>query len=132
MAADINMVALVGRLTRDPEMRSLPSGSSVCELRIAVNGLQKNGESYEDRPNFFNVTVFGRSGENVAKYCGQGDRIAVNGRLEWREWDGDNGKREAVKVIANSVQFLQTKGESSGSGSQRSSAPAATDEDVPF
>jgi len=118
--ADINSVVLVGRLTRDPELRALPSGSSVCSLRIACNGFRKDGDAYQERPNFFDVSVFGASGENVDRYLRKGSRVAVDGRLEWSEWETtDQQKRQAVKVVAESVQFLDppTGGAENGGGS---------------
>ena len=123
MASDTNVVILVGRLTRDPELRALPSGSSVCQLGIAVNGFQKNqaGE-YEDKPNFFNVTAFGGLGERIAQFCSKGDQIAVNGRLEWRTWETDGQKRESVQVVAGQVQFL----------TPRKGSTTDTKEEAPF
>jgi single-strand DNA-binding protein len=122
---DINSVVLVGRLTRDPELRALASGKSVCSLRIACNGFRKDGDTYQERPNFFDVSVFGASGENADRYLRKGSRVAIDGRLEWSEWetsDRSSGsgqqKRQAVKVVAESVQFLDppSGGGASGGG----------------
>jgi single-strand DNA-binding protein len=107
--ADTNRVVLIGRLTRDPELRALPSGRSVCSLRLACNGLRKDGDVYEERPNFFDVSIFGSQGENVDRYLRKGSRVALDGRLEWSEWEtSDQQKRQAVNVVAHSVQFLDT------------------------
>ena len=103
------MVVITGNLTRDPELRSLPSGTSVCKLRVAVNSRRKDSASGEwvDKPNYFDVTVWGAQGENCATYLSKGRPVAVDGRLEWREWEAQDGtKRQAVEIIANSVQFL--------------------------
>jgi single-strand DNA-binding protein len=121
--SDINSVVLVGRLTRDPELRALPSGNSVCGLRIACNGVRKDGDTYQERPNFFDVSVFGVQGENVDRYLRKGSRVAIDGRLEWREWEtpdrsSETGqqKRQAVAVVAESIQFLDARNEGDASG----------------
>lgn len=107
--SDINRVILVGRLTRDPELRAVPSGQSVCSLRLACNGMRKEGEAYQERPNFFNVSVFGPQGENIDRYLRKGSRVVVDGRLEWSEWEtSDQQKRQAVNVVGQAVQFLDT------------------------
>ncbi len=109
----INRVVLVGRLTRDPELRALPSGTSVCSLRIACNSSRRDGDGeFVERPNFFDVSVFGASGESVSQYMRRGSRVAVDGRLEWREWEtAEQERRQAVSVVADSVQFLDSPGE---------------------
>jgi single-strand DNA-binding protein len=106
----INRVVLVGRLTRDPELRSLPSGASVASLRIACNGSRKDADgSYSERPNYFDVSVFGAPAESVDRYMRKGSRIAVDGRLEWREWEtAEQQRRQAVSVVAETVQFLDS------------------------
>ncbi len=108
----INRVVLVGRLTRDPELRSLPSGVSVCGLRIACSSSRKDAEGdYHERPNFFDVSVYGGSAESVSRYMRKGSRVAIDGRLEWREWETtDQQKRQAVSIVAETVQFLDTPG----------------------
>src|ERR1700674_1588079 len=104
---DINRVVLLGRLTRDPELRALASGKSVCSLRVACNGYRKDGDAYLERPNFFDVSVFGAQAENVDRYMHKGSRIAIDGRLEWSEWEtSEQQKRQSVKIVAETVQFL--------------------------
>src|ERR1700733_14521263 len=95
---NINRVVLVGRLTRDPELRALPSGTSVCSLRIASNSTRKDAAGdYVERPNYFDVSVFGGAAESVGNYMRRGSRVAIDGRLEWREWEAaDEQKRQAV------------------------------------
>jgi single-strand DNA-binding protein len=118
-ATNINRVVMTGNLTADPELRSLPSGMSVCSMRIACNTRRKNGSTgeWEDKPNYFNVTVWGAQGENVARYLSKGRPVAIDGRLEWREWEAQDGsKRQATDIIADSVQFLGSR-EDSGGGS---------------
>jgi single-strand DNA-binding protein len=149
-ATNINRVVLTGNLTRDPELRSLPSGTSVCNLRVACN-TRRQGASGEwvDKPNYFDVTVWGAQGENCAQYLSKGRPVAVDGRLEWREWqDKEGNKRQSVDIVADSVQFLGSRegGENGGSGrfTPQSDVPADTadfepaptgggsDDDIPF
>ena len=136
-ATNINRVVLTGNLTADPDLRSLPSGTSVCKLRIACNTRRKDGASGEwvDKPNFFNVTVWGGQGENVARYLSKGRPVAVDGRLEWREWETQEGnKRQAIDIIADSVQFLSNGNGASSEGGEADlvGAGAGTGEDIAF
>ena len=119
MAANINRVVLLGNLTKDPELRHTPSGTAVCSLRLAVNTRRKDGATGEwtEKPNYFDITVWGNQGENCAQYLAKGRPVAIDGRLEWREWDAQDGtKRQAVEIIADSVQFLGSRGEGEGGG----------------
>ncbi len=108
----INRVVLVGRLTRDPELRALPSGVSVCGLRVACSSSRKDAEGdYREKPNFFDVSVYGAPAESVSRYMRKGSRVAIDGRLEWREWEtSDQQKRQAVSIVADTVQFLDSPG----------------------
>src|ERR671939_467117 len=116
MAASINRVVLVGNLTRDPELRHTPSGTPVCSLRVAVNSRRRDESGqWVDKPNYFSVSVFGNQAENCAQYLAKGRPVAVDGRLDWREWQGQDGsKRESVEIVADSVQFLGGRGEVGG------------------
>jgi len=109
----INRVVLVGRLTRDPELRALPSGTNVCGLRVACNSSRRDAEGdYQEKPNFFDVNVYGASGESVNRFMHKGSRVAIDGRLEWREWETtDQQRRQAVSIVADTVQFLDSPGE---------------------
>lgn len=123
---NINTVSVTGNLTRDPELRSLPSGTSVCNMRVAVNGSRKDsaGDWVED-PNFFNVTVWGKQGENCAQYLSKGRGVAIQGRLNWHEWETDSGtKRQEVDIVAEVVQFLD--GKNGSRQESESSVPADT------
>jgi single-strand DNA-binding protein len=153
-ATNINRVVLTGNLTADPELRSLPSGTSVCKLRVACNTRRKGASGeWEDKPNYFNVTVWGAQGENAARYLSKGRPVAIDGRLEWREWETQEGaKRQDIDIIADSVQFLGSREDTSGGGgfagngaSKGSDIPvdegdfqpapaagAAGDDDIPF
>jgi single-strand DNA-binding protein len=147
--ANINRVVLVGNLTKDPELRHTPSGTAVCKLRIAVNTRQKDAQgNWGDKPNYFDVTVWGNQGESCSQYLSKGRPVGVDGRLDWREWEAQDGsKRQAVEIIADTVQFLGSReGGAGGSGgdSERQFVPAAatagnedfasssTDDDIPF
>jgi single-strand DNA-binding protein len=137
-ATNINRVIITGNLTRDPELRSLSSGMSVCSLRVACNTRRKDNQSGEwvDKPNYFSVTVWGRQGENAAQYLSKGRPVAIDGRLEWREWQTQEGqKRESIDIIADNVQFLSGGGDEGGGGGNgftaRSDVPVSTDDFAP-
>lgn len=115
-ASNINVVVLTGNLTRDPETRTTPGGMNITTLRIACNSRAKDASGeWVDKPNYFNVVVFGAQGDNCAKFLEKGRPVCVDGRLAWREWEKDGNKREAVEIVAENVQFL-----SSGDGAGRS------------
>jgi single-strand DNA-binding protein len=154
---NINRVVLTGNLTRDPELRNTPSGTSVCRLRVACNTRRRDGSGeWTEKANYFDVTVWGVQGENCAQYLSKGRPVAIDGRLDWREWEDQNGnKRQSVEIWADSVQFLGSRegagggsGEGAGNGGRftpQSDVPADTgdfqpapvaggssDDDIPF
>src|SRR3954454_25191425 len=149
---NINRVVLVGNLTKDPELRSTPSGTAICKLRLAVNTRRKDQSGqWTDKPNYFDVTVWGKQGENWATYLQKGRPVAIDGRLECREWDAtdESGKRQAVEIVAESVQFLGGRGEDGGGNGHRftpesdvpadtadfapaPAGPGVSDDDIPF
>src|ERR1700760_1336004 len=112
----INRVVLVGRLTRDPELRSLPSGRAVTGLRIACNSSRRDAEgNTSERPNYFDVSAFGVTAESVCRFTRKGSRVGIDGRLEWREWEtAEHERRQAVNVVADVVQFLDAPGSGAG------------------
>jgi single-strand DNA-binding protein len=148
--ANINRVVLVGNLTKDPELRHTPSGTALCKLRLAVNTRQKDSTTGEwgDKPNYFDITVWGNQAESCAQFLAKGRPVAVDGRLDWREWDAQDGtKRQAVEIIADTVQFLGSRdggGAPGGGGGEPQFVPAAAaaetadfgssgaDDDIPF
>ncbi|HEX2506187.1 MAG TPA: single-stranded DNA-binding protein [Gaiellaceae bacterium] len=144
MAGDINRVTLVGRLTRDPELRHLPSGSPVLQMGLAVNGRQKDDAgNWVDKPNFFDVKVFGNQAEMLAQHLSKGRRVGIDGRLDWSSWEAQDGsKRSKVEVVAFTVQFLDSRGEGGGDreyvpagdiAADRSDfGPPSADDDIPF
>jgi single-strand DNA-binding protein len=118
VAGSVNVVVLVGNLTRDPELRATGGGTSVCRLGLAVNERTKDPATGEwgERPNYFDIDVFGAQGENCAQYLSKGRQVAIEGRLRWRSWETPEGqKRSAVSVVANSVQFIGPR-DSGGQG----------------
>jgi single-strand DNA-binding protein len=148
-ATNINRVVITGNLTRDPELRSTSGGTSVCSLRVAVNSRRKDDSgNWVDKPNYFDVTVWGAQGENCAQYLAKGRPVAVDGRLNWREWEDQQGnKRQTVDIIADSVQFLGSRdAPQQSNGAVESDLPADTsdfqpsgvasgggaDDDIPF
>src|SRR2546430_979136 len=148
MARNINRVTIVGNLTRDPELRHTGSGTAVCSLRVAVNSQRKDESGqWVDKPNYFDVTVWDKQGENCAQFLAKGRPVAIDGRLDWREWDAQDGsKRQSVEIIADTVQFLGSREGGGGGGGDREPqfAPAAAtaghegltppsaDDDLPF
>lgn len=117
MAENINRVTITGNLTADPELRQTPSGTAICSLRVAVNGRRKDQSGqWVDKPNYFNVTVWGAQGQNCANYLSKGRPVAIDGRLDWREWEAKDGsgKRQSVEIVADTVQFLGSRGDSGG------------------
>ena len=131
---NLNRATLIGNLTRDPELRAVASGTSVCTLRVACSTRRRTGPegSWEDKPNYFDVTVWGAHGENCARYLAKGRPVAVDGRLEWREWKTPDGHhREAVEIVAESVQFLGTPphaGDAASNGAEPVAVGADADE----
>jgi single-strand DNA-binding protein len=130
-ATNLNVVVITGNLTKDPELNHTQGGTSVCRLRVAVNSRRRD-ESGEwiDKPNYFDVTVWGAQGENCANYLSKGRPVAIQGRLDWREWEASDGsgKRQAVQIIANTVQFLGSRdGGGGGGGNGGNAFQAASD-----
>jgi len=146
--ANINRVVLVGNLTKDPELRHTPGGTPVCGLRVAVNSRRRDESgSWVDKPNYFDVSVFGNQAESCTQYLSKGRPVGIDGRLDWREWEASDGsgKRQAVQIIAESVQFLGSRdgggdafvgGERfvpAGAASESAADfPSTADDDIPF
>lgn len=126
MPSNINRVVLSGNLTRDPETREVGS-TTLCTLRLAVNASRKNAQGeWEDKPNYFDVNVWGPQGVNCAKYLAKGSALVLDGRLEWQEWEKDGQKNQKVLVVAQQVQFLK------GAESTGTPAQSAQTDDIPF
>lgn len=122
----MNKVFLIGRLSRDPELRHTTSGTAVCQINVAINRPVSQGT--EPQTDFINVTIWNRQAENVAKYLSKGRQIAVEGRIQVRNYDNNEGKRVYVtEVIANNVEFL-----GSASDNNRSANPNQSFNENPF
>ena len=143
--ANINRVVLVGNLTKDPELRHTPGGTPVCSLRLAVNGRRRDESgAWVDKPNYFDVSVFGNQAESCTQYLAKGRPVGIDGRLDWREWDATDGsgKRQAVQIIADTVQFLGGRGDApegggnqfvpAGAAADTADFPQTADDDIPF
>ena len=124
--ANLNKVLLMGNLTRDPEVRYTPKGTAVTELGIAVNRIYtgENGEKREE-VTFVDVTVWGRTAENVGEYLKKGRPVFIEGRLQLDSWeDKQSGqKRNKLKVVADNVQFLGARGGGGGGPEESDEAP---------
>ena len=134
--ASLNSVCLLGHLTRNPEVRYSPSGTPVAALGLAVNNrIKRSDDSWQDDPCFVDVVVFGNQAEACAKYLNKGDPVLLEGRLQYRTWEDQQGqKRSKHEVIASRVQFLPKPGPRSEADDSLSGASigAEGDEDVPF
>ena len=112
MAMNLNIVAIIGNLTRDPELRHTPAGTPVTTLRIAVNDRVKRQEEWTDAAYYFDVVVWGNQAEACAQYLAKGSKAGISGKLTWREWEAQDGsKRQNVEIVANTVQFLTPRSE---------------------
>jgi single-strand DNA-binding protein len=136
---DVNSTTLVCRLVRDPELRTTPSGASVGSMRVAFTQSRKNvsGE-WEDAAGFIDVSVFGKQAETVARFLAKGRQIVVQGRLDFREWEDSDGKKQSrIQIIANQVQFIGTgegQGQTNAVAAQSNpvNAPSTDNDPVPF
>jgi len=124
LASNINRVVLTGNLTADPVLRSLPSGAGVCNFSIAVNSREKRGDEWANRVDFFDCVVFGAQADNLARYKGKGEPVAVDGRLRQERWEKDGQKHQRVVVKVDSVQFLPSKPRDDGASGYGGGQPA--------
>jgi single-strand DNA-binding protein len=121
--ADLNHVVLIGRLTRDAELKTTASGQAVCKFSIAVNRRKKNGDHWEDEGNFFDIVLWGRQGESLHQYLLKGKMVGVDGELRQDRWQQDGQNRSKVEIVAN---YLQLLGGGPGSGSSGASYGGGT------
>ena len=121
MARSFNQVVLMGNLTRDPELRTTPNGTSVCSFSLALNRSYKGADgNWQEATDYIDIVAWGPLGERVAQYLTKGRPALVSGRLQSRSWEQDGQKRSKVEVVAQDVTFL-----GGGGGGQ---APAGSDE----
>jgi len=120
-----NRVILAGNLVRDPEIRYLPSGLSVTSFGIAVNSRYKQNNELKEEVSFFDILVFGKTGENCAEYLSKGRPVLVEGRLRQRRWETDGAKRSKIEVVADNVQFLGAPKGAGGGRNRRGRRAAA-------
>ncbi len=104
--ADVNHVILIGRLTRDAELKYTSGGMAVCKFAIAVNKRRKQGEQWVDEANFFDIVLWGRQGETLNQYLVKGKQVAVEGELHQNRWEQDGQSRSKIEINANNVQLL--------------------------
>ncbi len=133
MAKDVCRVVLTCRLTKDPELRQTQSGTAVASLRVAWTTSRRSASGdWEDKSNFGDVVVWGGQAETCARYLAKGRRIAVDGRLEWREWQAQDGtKRQALEVVAEGVTFLDKAPDGQGTPFQAGDQPAPAEQYAP-
>jgi len=135
MSKSINQVILMGNLTRDPELRTTPSGQSVCSFSLAVNrSWQGQDGSQQDAVDYFDITAWGKLGELVNQYLAKGRKCLVQGRLSQRSWEQEGQKRSKVEVVASDVTFLDgggAGGEGGGNSAPRSSSSSSRKKDEP-
>ena len=117
--ADLNRVTLIGRLTRDAELKYTSGGMAVCKFSIAVNKFRKSGEQRTEETHFFDIVLWGRSGESLNQYLIKGKQVAIDGELRQNRWEQDGQPRSKIEIVANNVQLL------GGSPSGGSSAPSS-------
>src|SRR6056297_274089 len=125
MANDINSVVLVGRLTRDAELKYTSNGSAVCKFSLALNRRKKTGDTWGEEANFFDIVLWGRQGEAIHQYLGKGKQVAVQGELRQNRWEQDGQPRSKVEIHALNVQLLSggPSGGTSGGTSGGSRGP---------
>jgi single-strand DNA-binding protein len=118
--ASYNRVILVGNLTRDPELRYIPSGTAVSDIGLAVNDRIKRGDQWVDETTFVDITLWGRTAEIANEYLSKGSPVLIEGRLKLDRWEKDGQKHSKLKVVGDKLQMLGSKGEGgSGGGGAR-------------
>ncbi len=123
--ASYNRVILVGNLTRDPELRYIPSGTAVSDIGLAVNDRVKQGSEWVDETTFVDVTLWARTAEVANEYLSKGSSVLIEGRLKLESWENNEGqKRSKLKVIADRMQMLGGRGGGSGGGGGQSQSDA--------
>lgn len=112
--ASYNHVLLIGNLTRDVDAKSLPSGTAICDIGLAINERAKRGDAWVDSVTFVDVTLFGRNAEVAAEYCSKGSSVLIGGHLKLDQWEQDGQKRSKLKVVGDKLQMLGASGKPQG------------------
>jgi single-strand DNA-binding protein len=131
-----NKIILIGNLTKDPEVRYTPQGTSVCNFRLAVNHTYKQGDDVKKETTFIDIVVFGKQADNCGQYLNRGSGVLVEGRLQERRWETDEGqKRSKYEVVAQSVRFLPKRTEADATAApsgEETGPPEETTDLEPF
>jgi len=112
--ASYNRVVLVGNMTRDPELRYIPSGTAVSDIGLAVNDRVKRGDQWVDETTFVDVTLWGRTAEIANEYLSKGSPVLIEGRLKLDRWEKEGQKFSKLKVIGEKLQMLGSRGDGGG------------------
>ncbi len=143
----INRVVITGNLTREPELRNTAGGMAVLSLGIAVNDRRKNNQTgeWEDYPNFIDCTMFGARAESVSRFLAKGNKVAIEGKLRWSQWESDGQKRSKIAVIIDEIELMSTRSSSETTQATKQNVPtyqtsehhsvlqpSVYDEDIPF
>jgi single-strand DNA-binding protein len=115
--ADLNHVTIIGRLTRDAELKYISSGQAVCKFSIASNYRKKEGDQWKDEANFFDIVLWGRQGESLNQYLVKGKMVGIEGELRQDRWQQDGQNRSKVEIVANNIQLLSSSGAGGGGSS---------------
>ncbi|HEY3347164.1 MAG TPA: single-stranded DNA-binding protein [Nitrospirota bacterium] len=128
-----NKVIMMGNLTRDPELRYNPSGTAVATLSVALSRKYKQGDEMREEVSYIDTVVFGKQAENCGQYLGKGSGVLIEGRLQQRRWETEDGqKRNKVEVVANSVQFMPKRQPGGGASSAPEVEEMIDEGDIPF
>jgi single-strand DNA-binding protein len=124
--ASYNRVILMGNLTRDPELRYIPSGTAVSDIGLAINDRIKRGDQWVEQPVFVDVTLWGRTAEVANEYLSKGSPVLIEGRLRFDQWEKDGQKQSKLRVTCERMQMLGGKGGGGAGGAGRGSGGAAS------
>ena len=119
MANDINVVTLVGRLTRDSELKYTNSGTAICKFSLAINRKKRQDEQWVEEVSYFDVTLWGKLGEAISQYLNKGKQIGVSGELRQNRWTQEGQNRSKVEIVASHVQLLSGDSQTSGQRAER-------------
>lgn len=136
MSNDINKIILIGRMTRDIEIKTTSGGGLIGKFSLASNRKEKSGDTWTEKAGFFDCVIFGKSAETLQKYTKKGSKLCVEGSLRWSSWEGSDGKKQSkTEIQVEGFQFLDAKPSEQGHTSQGSAASFDSgmgDTDIPF